>query len=385
MTSVIVGAYQTKFGELWDVGLADLLTEAGWGAMKDAGVSADEIEMTLVGNKLSGKVVGQDHLGALVKETLGTGGPTLRVEAACASGGVAVHQAVAAVEAGQIDCALVIGVEKMTDVDVDTITWGLMGAASAAERGAGLSFVGLYALMAQAYMGEYGAGAKDLAQVAVKNHFHGSFNEKAQFRFPITVEDVLHSSIVANPLKLLDCSPITDGAAAVVVMSQKLAAKKGLLTSSIRVVGSGLANETLSLAARTSLTQIKSTQEAAKKAYAQAGFGPDMVDLAEVHDCFTIAEILAVEDLGFYKKGTGYVVQGNGEVRLGGKRPINLSGGLKACGHPVGATGVKQVVEIVTQLRDSAGKRQVTGARVGLTHNVGGTGGTAVVHLLAKN
>ncbi len=375
MKSKILGAYQTKFGELWDRGLEDLLEEAGRGAMKDAGMTANEIDLVIVGNKLAGKVVGQDHLGALVNEVLGITAPTFRVEAACASGGVAVAQAVAAVEAGQADNVLVIGVEKMTDVSGEAITDALMGAASACERAAGLSFVGLYALMAQAYFAKYGAGEVDLAKVAAKNHWHGSMNDKAQYRFEITEEMVMRSAKVAEPLKLLDCSPVTDGAAAVVVGS------KG---QGIKVLASKLASESLSLLKRDSLVEIDSTKRAAKAAYEQAGLGPEEINLAEVHDCFTIAEILATEDLGFYGKGDGYLVQSNGEVRLGGKRPINLSGGLKACGHPVGATGVKQVVEVVMQLRGVGGERQVDGARVGLTHNVGGTGGTVAVHILTR-
>ena len=381
MKSIVMGVYQTKFGELWERGLSDLLEEAGRGAMADANVEANEVDLAIVGNKLAGKVVGQDHLGALVSETLGIIAPTFRVEAACASGGVAVHQAIAAVAAGQAECVLVIGVEKMTDVTGEAITQALMGAASAVERAAGLSFVGLYALMARAYLDEFGAGEVDLARVAVKNHFHGSMNDKAQFPFEISEEAVLRSAMVAEPLKLLDCSPVTDGAAAVVIASERFARRKGVNGRGIKVMASKLASESLSLLKREKLTEIDSTKRAAAGAYQQASLGPGEIDLAEVHDCFTIAEILAVEDLGFYEKGKGYVVAGNGEVRLGGKRPINLSGGLKACGHPVGATGVKQVVEVVTQLRGVAGKRQVDRARIGLTHNVGGTGGTVAVHI----
>lgn len=387
MKSVILGAYQTQFGELWDKGVEDLVFEAGWGAMKDAGIEPNEVDLVVVGNKLAGKVVGQDHLGSLVAESLGIGAPAFRVEAACASGGVAVHQAVAAIETGQAKRALVIGVEKMTDVTGEAITAALMGAASSNERAAGLSFVGLYALMARAYLDEFGAREVDLARVAVKNHWHGSLNEKAQFRFPITEDNVMRSAMVAEPLKLLDCSPVTDGAAAVVIAPLRPTAQSyaGLRRGVVRVMASTMASESLSLLKRQSLTRIDSTERAAEAAYEQAGLGPKDIDLAEVHDCFTIAEIMAIEDLGFYEKGKGFVVQGNGEVRLGGKRPINLSGGLKACGHPVGATGVKQVVEVVTQLRGLAGKRQVDQARVGLTHNVGGTGGTVAVHILANS
>ncbi len=383
MKSMVLGGHQTKFGELWDRGLTDLLVEAGMGAVSDAGLEMGDVDLVIVGNKLSGKVLGQDHLGALAAQEFGINVPTIRVEAACASGGVAVHQAVTAVEAGRAECVLVIGVEKMTDVANGEITELLMGAASSEERDAGLSFVGLYALMAREYFEKFGAKEVDLANVAVKNHFHGSLNHKAQFRFRVTQEQVLSSVQVASPLKLLDCSPVTDGAAAVVVVSEKYARRKSR-RGAVEILASSMASETLSLSKRESLAEIKSTQKAAREAFDQAGLGPKEVDLVEVHDCFTIAEVLALEDLGFYGKGEGYVAERNGEVILGGKRPVNVSGGLKACGHPVGATGVKQVVEVVQQLQGKGEKRQVKGARIGLTHNVGGTGGTAVVHILAK-
>lgn len=382
VNSVVVGGYQTKFGELWDQGLSDLLMEASRGAIADAGVEPGDIDMVFVGNKLSGKLSGQDHLGALTAEALGLLVPTIRVEAACASGGVAVHQGVMAIEAGMAECVLVVGVEKMTDVTSSEISAALMGAAGEVERRAGLTFVGLYALMARAYLDKFGAEERDLANVAVKNHWHGTLNDRAQFRFRVTADQVLASLPVADPLKLLDCSPITDGAAAVVLTSKRFAKRKKCRP--VRVLGSALGSECLSLEKRKDLTEIGSTRQAALAAYRQAGVEPADVDVVEVHDCFTVAEILAVEDLGFYPKGEGFVAERNGEVKLGGRRPVNVSGGLKACGHPVGATGVKQVVEVMRQLRGEMNGRAVKGARIGLTHNVGGTGGTAVVHILGK-
>jgi acetyl-CoA C-acetyltransferase len=227
-------------------------------------------------------------------------------------------------------------------------------------------------------MEKYSTKETDLAAVAVKNHFHASLNSNAHFPFQITIEQVMKSPLIASPLKLLDCSPISDGAAALII-SSKLN-KRG---RNVFIKASKTATDSLGLAERESLLSLKSTVEASKFAYKQAGVSPQNIDVAEVHDCFTIAEILAMEDLGFYVKGEAVIRINKGETRLGGKGPIvNTSGGLKACGHPVGATGVKQLVEIYQQLKGTAGKKQVEKAKVGLTHNVGGSGGTAVVHIL---
>lgn len=355
---VVSGGYQTKFGELWNKSLKDLIKEAGEEALKDAKINKREIDLVIVGNKLSGRMDGQDHLGSLAVSVLDINSPGLRVEAACASGGLAIYEAVQAIKAGRVKKVLVIGAEKMTDKKNGEVAKLLMAAASEEERRAGLSFVGLYALMAKAYMEKFGATKRDLARVAVKNHKNATKNDKAHFPREIKVEMVLESSMVAEPLSLLDCSPISDGAAAVVISKGK---------SGVEIVASEIASDSLDLSSRESLVELKATKEAAKKAYLASGLNPEEIEIAEVHDCFTIAEILALEDLGFSKKGEGY---------KGVKIPINTSGGLKACGHPVGATGVKQVVEIYKQL----GRY-----KVGLTHNVGGTGGTAVVHILKRS
>ncbi|MFH2061671.1 MAG: thiolase domain-containing protein [Candidatus Beckwithbacteria bacterium] len=363
---VVSGGYQTKFGELWDKSLVDLIKEAGEGAIKDAKIQKSKIDLVIVGNKLAGKIDGQEHLGSLAVDCLNIQASGMRVEAACASGGLAVHQAVLAIKAKQAKTVLVIGVEKMTDKSNGEISQALMAAASEEERRVGLSFAGLYALMAKAYMEKYRAIKKDLARVAVKNHKNACLNKKAHFQREITIETVLGASMVAEPLGLFDCSPISDGAAAVVISEGD---------SGVEVVASEMACDSLGLSDRESLTELKATQIACQKAYLTSGSLPEGVDLAEVHDCFTIAEVLALEDLGFCKKGEGF---------KGVKIPINTSGGLKACGHPVGATGVKQIVEIYKQLSGQAGVRQVKNARVGLTHNIGGTGGTAVVHILRR-
>lgn len=362
----VLGGYQTRFGELYDIGIKELIMEASLGAIKDAGVLKKEIDLVIVGNKLSGKIVGQDHLGSLTTNFLGIQVPGFRVEAACASGGVAVNQAVQAIKAQTAKTVLVVGVEKMTDKSNGEIAVALMGAGSKNERRAGLSFVGLYALMARRYMEKYGASKRDLAQVAVKNHRQAGLNEKAQYRAEVTEEMVLKATMVAEPLGLLDCSPITDGAAAIVLTQGRGKAE---------IVASEIATDSLGLSERESLAELKATQKASLKAYSKAKVKPEEIEIAEVHDCFTIAEIMALEDLGICKKGEGY---------KGVKIPINTSGGLKACGHPVGATGVKQVVEIYKQLSNQAGKRQIKEVGLGLTQNVGGTGGTVVVNILRR-
>jgi len=250
-----------------------------------------------------------------------------------------------------------------------------MGAGSNEERLAGATFPGLYAILARAHMEKFGTTLEELATVAVKNHFHASLNTNAQFHKTLTVEDVMKSSKIADPLTLLECSPISDGAAAVVLTKNH----KG-----VRIIASEVATDTLGLAQRDSLVELRATKEAAQRAYHISHITPNDIDVAEVHDCFTIAEILAMEDLGFFSKGKAGMAIAKGETTLGKTKRlvVNPSGGLKGCGHPVGATGIKQVVEIVQQLRGIAGKRQVIGAKIGLAHNVGGSGATAVVHIL---
>ncbi|NMC35861.1 thiolase domain-containing protein [Candidatus Beckwithbacteria bacterium] len=379
----VCGAYQTQFGELWDQSLTDLMHEAAIGCLADAGATTASVEAVYIGNMLGGNGFGQKHLGAQLAQELGISAPVTRVEGACASGGMAVFQAVQAIASGAIANALVIGVEKMTDADSEQISQAIMAAADQDEYLAGLNFPGLYALIAQAYIAKFGASEADLAQVAVKNHYHGYLNQKAHFQNQISLEQVIKSSKVADPLKVLDCSPISDGAAAVFLAAPSWAKKKQL-KNGVYINGSAQAQDSLSLASRQSLTSLSASKQAAKTAYAQAGITAADINCVEVHDCFTIAEIVAMEDLGLYRQGEAYGHITKQETWLGGKQPINTSGGLKACGHPLGATGVKQIVEATTQLRQVAGQRQVDEALVAVTHNVGGTGGTAVVHVLIR-
>lgn len=382
MNVSIIGAATTKFGELWAVSPRTMMRNAVEEALEDSAIKSSKIQAIFVANMLSGMLGGQEHLGAFVAEELGIAAAVMKVEGACASGGLAIHAGVLAILSGLYDTVLVVGVEKMTDHKPEEIARSLMGAGSDTEREAGVTFPGLYALLAQAHMSQYGTTREQLAAVAVKNHFHASLNGHAQFSFPVTLEKVLKSPVIAEPLTLLDCSPISDGAAAVILQASR-EKRKG---KSVRIVASAVANDTLGLAQRESLTELKATKEAAKKAFAASGVEPKDIDVAEVHDCFTIAEILAMEDIGFFAKGTAGSEIQKGKTTLGAAGPvINTSGGLKACGHPVGATGVKQIVEIYQQLKGQAGKKQVQEARIGLTHNVGGSGATAVVHILKKN
>ncbi len=373
----VLGVGMTKFDEHWDKSLVDLAEEAGMKAVKNSKIELKNLDAIFVGNMLSSAVTGQEHLGALVAERLNLKIPAMRIEGACASGAMAVHQACLALASGYYQKVLVIGVEKMTDLSTQEVNKALMGASAEAEEGVnGFTFASLYALMAKAYMEKYGLKEEDLAQVAVKNHVHASLNPLAQFPFKISLRQVLASPKVADPLKVLDCSPITDGAAALVMANQANGQPP------VSIIASSLVSDTLSLAARKKITEQKATKEAVKKALKIAEIKLEEIDLAEVHDCFTIAEIISLESLGFFKPGEAGQATTKGETKINGRLPVNTSGGLKACGHPVGATGVKQLVELVLQLRGEAGKRQVKKARIGLAQNLGGSGSTAVIHLL---
>lgn len=376
----ILGTATTKFGELWNVSPRTLAKEAMANALQASGLKASQVDALFVGNMLSGILGNQANLGSLLVEELGVQIPAFRIEGACASGGLALHNAINSLLANQYKTVLVLGLEKMTDHSQDEITNALMAAGSDEERMAGATFPGVYALMAQAYMQKYKVTEEDLAAVSVKNHYHGSLNSKAQYQFPITIEDVMKSYKIADPLKLLDCSPISDGAAAVVITSKESARN---VDKKIEIVASEVATDTLSLHDRKSLTSLSSVVDAAGRAYKKAAILPKDVDVAEIHDCFSISEVIAAEDLGFSEKGKGAKDIAKGKRTLfKGDIILNPSGGLKACGHPVGATGIKQIVEITEQLRGEAEKRQVEKAKIGLTHNVGGSGAVAAIHIL---
>jgi len=382
----IIGIGCSKFGERWDDSLRDLVMDAGVPAMEDANVSGEDIDALYVGNMSGGRFIEQEHIGALIADCAGLARlhiPSTRVEAACASGGLALRQAVMAVASGYSDIVIAAGVEKMTDVSGGSAADAL---ASAADREwecfVGATFPALYAMAARLHMHRYGTTQEQLAQVAVKNHHNGNMNPLSQYHMEVTVDKVINSPMVADPLHVLVCSPITDGAAAVILAPSDTAKK--YTDTPVKILASAQASDTLALHDRRDITTLDATVYAARSAFRQAGIETKEIDLAEVHDAFTIGEILALEDLGFVEKGEGGKAAEEGLTQIGGQTPINSSGGLKACGHPVGATGIKQVYEVVLQLRGEAEKRQVEGAEIGLTHNVGGVGGTALVHIMSR-
>jgi len=380
----VIGVGLTKFGELWDKSFRQLTAEAGSKAILDAGIGGKEIDALYVGTMSAGRFVGQEHVGALVADTSGFAFehiPAIRVESACASGGVAVRQGCLSIASGMNDIVVVGGIEKMNDVGGTSATGTLVTAADQEwEAFFGATFPGIYAMLATRHMYDYGTTREQLAQVAVKNHANGALNPYAQFRKEISIETVLKATTVAYPLGLLDCSPVSDGAASIVLCAAEKAKK--YTDKPIKIIGSGQASDTLALHARRDICTLESTVHAAKMAYKQANKTPKDIDVAEVHDCFTIAEICAIEDLGFVKKGEGGKAIDNKITTLDGSLPVNTSGGLKAKGHPVGATGVAQIVEIVQQLKGDAEKRQVPDVRIGLAHNVGGSGASCTVHIM---
>jgi acetyl-CoA C-acetyltransferase len=377
----IIGAGMTAFGEHWETGFRDLVVEAGVKAIADAGISGDRIDGGFVGTMASGRLIGQEHIGGLLADYMGLNPiPITRVEGACASGSLALRQGVMAIASGMHDLVVVGGVEKMTDLGVNTVSDILGGAGDQEwELFLGATFPAIYALMARRHMHEYGTTEEMMASVAVKNHKHGAKNKYAQFQKEVSLETVMDSKMIADPLKVFDCSPISDGAAALVLAPLDVA--HSYVKKPIEILSSAQASDAIALHSRENMTCLRATQVAAKKAYERAGLGPKDIDFAEVHDCFTIAEIMAIEDLGFFKKGEGGKATMEGKTALGSEIPINTSGGLKACGHPVGATGVKQAVEVVWQLRGEANGRQVKDAHVGLSQNVGGSGATSVIHI----
>jgi acetyl-CoA C-acetyltransferase len=376
----VIGCGMTKFGELWAKSIRDLFVEAALNSIDDAGI--DHIDSMYVGTMTSGLFVGQEHIGALMADYLGiTPVPAVRIESACCSSGMALRLAFFEIASGNSDIVLAGGVEKMTDgADV---TYALATAADQEyEVYQGVTFPGLYAMIARAHMHRYGTTRKQLAHVAVKNHHNGTLNPHAQFQNEVTIEQVTQATMVADPLTILDSSPVSDGAACVILATHEIAKK--IKNPLIKIIGTGAATDTLALHQREDITTLNAVKISAEKAYKMAGIKPENINFAEVHDCFTIAEICITEELGFVEKGNGGAFVEKGETSLQGRIPINSSGGLKAKGHPVGATGIAQVVEVVEQLRSSAGKRQVKDAHIGLAQNMGGSGASSVVHIFTN-
>lgn len=378
----VIGIGETKMGKLPDKSLREMIKEAGTKAIFDSGIEKEKIQALYVGNFNSQYLCYQGHMGPLVSEVLELGNiPTLRTEGACASGSLAFRQGLFAVASGMYDVVLIGGIEKMTHRPTETVTTGIASAADIEfEVNRGLTFPSIFAMIANRYFYEYRNVREEMALCAVSNHYNASFNPDAQLPKRITVDQVKNGFPVADPLTVFDCSLVTDGAVFVVLAANDIA--KGLHKKrNIEVIGSGHAGDTLTAATKKSLTSFFATQKAAQEAYKMAGIGPNDVDFAEVHDCFTITQIINIEDLGFFEKGKGGDAVAEGKISLHGEKPINTSGGLKAKGHPIGATGLSQIYEIVTQLRGDAGERQIKKADIGLNHNIGGTAATCVVNI----
>lgn len=375
----VLGAGSTKYGKL-DDSITDITIQASIGAIESAGIDPKEIQAGYISN-VFGVADKQVHLGPVVMSNLGIPEkPSLSIESACGSGSVSFREAFANVAAGFYDAVLVAGTEKVTHTGTEwTTTYFSYCSDFFYEGGAGASFPGLFASMARAYLNEFKATEEDLAAVAVKNHENGLLNPKAHLRKKISIDDVMKSAVVASPLKLYDCCPFSDGASAVILCSEKFAKEHS--KNYVNVIGSGRGGSPATLQGRDHMTTIPSTNLAAQAAYKMAGITAKDIDFAEVHDCFTIAEVVDTEDLGFFEKGTGVQAVREGRTARNGDIPINPSGGLKAKGHPIGATGVGQVVEVFEQLTGKAGERTVKDAKIGLTHNFGATGASCAVHI----
>jgi acetyl-CoA C-acetyltransferase len=378
----VIGIGKTAFGAFPDRDLRSLAVEAINHALSDANIGAPAIEAFYLGNFAGPSFVGQNHLAPYIGTAVGFEGiPCTRLEDACASSGSAFFHGWQSVAAGVYDTIVVAGVEKMTSQTTPRVTEILAGAGDMAGEGrAGATFPALFAMIARRHMYQYGTTREHLAAVAVKNHANGAKNPQAHMRKVITMEQALAGKPVSEPLTVYDCSLISDGAAAVVIVPADIAARYN--SQFARVLAVAQTSDHVALDSKSDITMFPAVKSAGEKAYKMAGLSPKEIDVAELHDCFTIAEIVASEDLGFVEKGKGGPYAAAGCSAIGGPLPINTSGGLKSKGHPVGATGVGQICDIVMQLRGDAGERQVARHRTGLTQNLGGSGATCVVSIL---
>jgi acetyl-CoA C-acetyltransferase len=378
----VLGAGSTKYGKL-NESIIEISLNASKDAIESAGITPKDIQAGYISN-VFGVADKQVHMAPVIMSNLGIPHvPGLTIESACGSGSVMLREAYANVAAGFYDCVLALGVEKITHTGTTQSTTLFSYCSDFFyEGGNGASFPGLFASIARVYMTTHKANEEDLAYVAVKNHENGILNPKAHVRKKITVDDVMKSPVVASPLKLYDCCPFSDGASAVILCNEEFAKKSR--KPYVEVIGSGRGASPAAVQAREDITTIPSTISAAKQAYKMAGITPKDIDFAEVHDCFTIAEIIDIEDLGFFPKGTAAHAVREGATRRNGEIPINPSGGLKSKGHPIGATGVGQVVEVFEQFTGKAGERTVKNAETALTHNFGATGASAAVHIFRK-
>ena len=380
----IIGVGMCKFGELWEQSLKDITLEAGMYAIFDSGVRGADIDGVVIGNMSAGRFTGQEHLGAQAADMGGLGNmPAYSVEAACASGGAAVRQAYMAIKSGEHDLMLVLGNEKMSDVNQSEAMNTISVAADWEYEGMfGATFPALYAMMARRHMKEYGTTEEQLALPTVKNHANAEHNPWAQFQRAVPLGVVMNSGLIADPLRVLHSAPVTDGAAGLVVCRENLAKK--YTDTPVYIEASEQRGDTLALHDRESITRMDAVINSSKSALKEANLTIEDIDVFELHDSFSIGEIILTEDVGIAKKGEGGKALEEGITEIGGKFPVNTGGGLKARGHPVGATGVAQIVELALQLRGDAEKRQVDGAEKGLAVNIGGTGATSIVHIVGR-
>ncbi len=376
----VVGVGQTKVGEHWDRSLRQLGTEAVRVALDDARL--ETVDALFVANMLSGEISGQQHLGPLIAEHAGLAGvEAVKIEAACGSGGAAIRAGFASVASGLSDAVLVVGVEKMTDRPGSHVTAGLASASDAEfEAQVGLSFVAINALLMRRYMHEYGVSHADFAPFVVNAHANAVNNPNAMFRFPVSAEAFSRPNMVADPISVLDSSPVCDGAAALVLCSAERARELG--TKAAKVRACCVATDTLAIHDRRDPLKLEGVARSAQRAYEMAGIRPSDLDLFEAHDAFSIMTVLSLEACGLAERGRGTELGANGSIQIGGQLPLSTMGGLKARGHPVGASGVYQALEVVQQLRGEAGANQVRGAELGMAQNIGGSGATVVTTIL---
>jgi acetyl-CoA C-acetyltransferase len=380
----VIGAGKTRFGAFPDRDLRSLAVEAGEKCLQNGHVKPSQVEAFYLGNFAGPSFTGQNHLAPYISTALGIHEvPATRFEAACASSGSAFFHAVSGVGSGLYDLVMVVGVEKMTSQPTPRVTEILASAGDCSgEIRAGSTFPSLFAMIARRHMHDFGTKREHLAAVAVKNHANGALNPDAHLRKVITLEQALAGKPVADPLNLYDCSLISDGAAAVIVTAADRA--RDFSDKPVRVLGIAQASDYLALDQKADITTFPAVKAASRKAYQMAGVGPADIEFGELHDCFTIAEIIALEDLGFVPRGQGGPCSAAGYTARGGAKPMNTSGGLKSKGHPVGATGVAQICDLVQQIRGEAGDRQVARHSLGLAENLGGSGASCVVTILGE-
>lgn len=385
----VIGVGNSKFGVRNDVNVAELAFEAVKPSLEDAGITAKDVELVALGSVGAGAWYEEFLPAVVIAEYCGlTKAGLVRCEAACASGSAAFFTAYSAVASGQAEIAMALGVEKMREIDTPTLMeWiGRAGYYLWEFHNFGMTFPAYYALYATAHMAKFGTTEEDLALVAVKNHKYASMNPLAHLQNRITVNDVLSSMVIASPLKLFDCCPMSDGSAALILASEEKVRQLGVDTP-VWVAGIGYSSETANLSRRLGYVGLEASVHAAKMAYKNAGVTPNQIDFAVVHDCFTIAEIMAYEDLGFCSKGEGAKLIREGQTEIGGKIPVNVDGGLKAKGHPIGTTGCSMICEVTKQLREEAvekGRQVPLKNYIGLAHNVGGTGHYCYVTILRR-